>query len=238
MARPRKAKHVALGAALALAACSGAPSPKPSPTAVASAATPDPRRPLPLPLPEVVARVNGHEILMRQILPIAKSTLDKWKDDEREQHKPEALRSALERYVDRELLLQEAIERGISADTRKVEWAYDQIRQEHPDDREWTAFLLLQGLDPGSFKAELRAQHTVAALLADEARSYPVSEQEARAAYEANPMAYAPAGASAPPGFDAVRDRVEASVRQSQLQEVQKQLLARLRARARIERFL
>jgi hypothetical protein len=228
-----------LGALLGLAACTGAPAARQAAGGTgAPTATPDPARPLPSPVPEVVARVNGQPILIRQILPIAKATLDKWKGPEREQHKPEALRSALQRYIDRELLLQEAIERGIVADTRQVEWSYDQMRREHPDDREWQAFLLEQGLDPQSLKAELRAQHTVAALLAEESKSYPVPEQDARALYDSNPMAFAPEGAATPPGFDAVRPRIEATVRQSKIDEVQAGLLARLRAQARIELFL
>ena len=147
----------------------------------------------------MVARVNGQPVLIRQILPLAKSALAKYKEKiEREQHKPEALRGALEHYIDRELLLQEAIARGVRADTRQVDWAYDQMRREHRDDSDWEAFLLEQGLDPQSFKAELRAQHTVAALLADESRSYPVSEQELRDAYDANPMGFSPEGAKEP----------------------------------------
>jgi hypothetical protein len=224
---------------LLLAGCSGATAPQPAPTAVASAATPDARRPLPLPLPDVVARVNGQPILIRQILPLARSALARYKEkEERDQHKPEALRGALERYIDRELMLQEAIARGVRADTRKVDWAYDQMRHEHPEDKDWESFLLEQGLDPQSFKAELRAQHTVAALLADESRSYPISEQELRDAYDANPLGFSPEGAKEPQPFESVRDHVETALRQSKVEEVQTQLLARLRARAKIELFL
>src|SRR5207344_2846008 len=104
---------------LILAGCVAAPAPQPAPKSLAASATPDPARPLPLPLPEVVARINGQPILIRQILPIAKTALDKWQGPEREAHKPEALRQALSHYIDRELLLQEAIARGVKADTAK-----------------------------------------------------------------------------------------------------------------------
>jgi hypothetical protein len=223
---------------LLLGACTGGPSPQPAPSAAAASATPDPSRPLPLPLPEVVARVNGQPIRIQQILPIAKSALDKWKGDEREQHKPEALRAALQHYVDRELLLQEALSRGVRADTRQVDWSYDQLRREHKDDASWAAFLKQQGSDPQTFKAELRAQHTIAALLADESRSTAVAEQEVQAAYDADPMGFAAEGASEPPPLDSVRARIEASLRQSKLAEVQASLLERLRARAKIELYL
>jgi hypothetical protein len=224
---------------LLLGGCAGAPAPQPSPgTAAAAQATPDPSRPLPLPLPEVVARVNGRPVRIQQILPIAKSALDKWKGAEREQHKPEALRTALQHYVDRELLLQEALSRGIQADTRQVDWSYDQLRREHKDDANWAKFLLEQGSDPQSFKQELRAQHTIAALLADESQSAPVADDEVQAAYDANPMGFAAEGASEPPPLDAVRTRIEAGLRQSKLAEVQARLLERLHAQGKIELYL
>jgi hypothetical protein len=223
---------------LLLGGCAGTPSPQPSPSAAAALASPDPSRPLPLPLPDVVARVNGQPVRIQQILPIAKSALDKWKGAEREQHKPEALRGALQHYVDRELLLQEALSRGVQADTRQVDWNYDQLRREHKDDESWAQFLLEQGSDPQSFKAELRAQHTIAALLADESRSLPVSEAEVRAAYDGNPMAFAAEGATEPPPLDSARPRIEAALRKVKLEEVQAALLERLRAKAKIELYL
>jgi SurA-like protein len=223
---------------LILAGCIAAPAPQPAPTSLAASATPDPARPLPLPLPEVVARINGQPILIRQILPIAKTALDKWQGPEREEHKPEALRQALSHYIDRELLLQEAISRGVKADTAKVDWSYDQMRREHASQEAWESFLLRQGLDEQSFKAELRAQHTVAALLDDESQRSIVSEKDARSVYDSNPMAFAKDGASEPPSFESVRPNVDAALRQSKLEEIQKALLARLRARAKIEVFL
>jgi len=181
--------------ALSLAACSRSPG---GPAASASPAAPD--RPLPSPVPEIVARVNGQPIRIHQILPMAKAELDRVSVADRERRKPEVLRHALQRYVDRELLLQEALARGVTADARQVDWSYDQMRREHADEKAWEEFLAEQGLDPQSLRAELRSQHTVAALLEQEARDSPVP--------------------GTTPG------------------EVQDALLARLRARARIELLL
>ena len=181
--------------ALSLAACSRSPG---GPAASASPAAPD--RPLPSPVPEIVARVNGQPIRIHQILPMAKAELDRVSVADRERRKPEVLRHALQRYVDRELLLQEALARGVTADARQVDWAYDQMRREHADEKAWEEFLAEQGLDPQSLRAELRSQHTVAALLEQEARDSPVP--------------------GTTPGA------------------VQDALLARLRARARIELLL
>ena len=147
--------------ALSLAACSR---PGPSPSGAAS----DPARPLPSPVPEVVARVNGRPIRIQQILAMAKAELDRVPVAEREKRKPEVVRGALDRYIDRELLLQEALARGVQADKQEVDWTYDQMRSEHPDDASWTEFLKGQGMEPQGLRAELRAQLTVAALLEQE----------------------------------------------------------------------
>ena len=192
-----KARRSAALLALALAACSrpgAAPSASPSPPLAAEA---DPSRPLPSPVPEIVARVNGEPVRIQQILPLAKAELDLVSVAERDRRKPEVIRKALAQYVDRELLLQEALARGIQVDARAVDWAYDQMRREHLAEQAWNRFLARQGMDPRSLRTELRARQMVATLL----------EQEA-------------AGGQGGP------------------EEVKAALLARLRARARIELLL
>jgi hypothetical protein len=230
MAPPMRSAVAAL--ALGLAACSGAPSPSPSPASL------DPGRPLPSPVPEIVARVNGQPIRIGQILPLARSELTRIPEADRDQKKPEVVRRALQQYVDRELLLQEALARGVQADSREVDWAYDQARQGHADEKDWAKFLAQQGMDAQSFKAEMRAQHTVLALLEQEVRAYPVPEAEARAAFEARPEAFGREGQEAPPAFEAVRGQVEAAVRESHRLAIHDALLARLRGKARIEILL
>jgi hypothetical protein len=185
-----------------------------------------------------VARVNGTEIRIRQILPLAKAALDKVSVADRDKRKPEIVRQALDGYVTRELLLQEALARGIAADTRDVEQSYDQLRAEHPGEAEWAYFLSEQGSDPQTFKAELRIQHTVAALIAREVQGFPVPEREARAAFESNPQGFGPPGAAEPPTFESVRSEVEAEVRRHKAEEIQAALVARLRERARIDIYL
>jgi hypothetical protein len=119
-----------------------------------------------------------------------------------------------------------------------VEWAYDQMRREHPDEAAWSKHLADRALDPQSLRAELRIQQTVAVLLDQEVRSSAVPEAEARAVYEANPAAFAPEGSATPPPFEAVRREVEAAVRERKFAEVREALISRLRAKARIELHL
>jgi peptidyl-prolyl cis-trans isomerase C len=136
-------------------------------------------RPLPSPIPEVVARVNGQPVRIHQILPMAKAEFDALPAEEQQRQKPEVLRHALEKYVARELLLQEALARGVQADSGQVDWAYDQMRRDHPGEQEWADFLARQGMDPQSLRAELRARFTVEALLAQEAGLRPGEAQGA-----------------------------------------------------------
>jgi len=153
--------------------------------ATAPGPSPDPTRPLPSPLPKVVARVNGRPVYMRDIVPLAKPELDKAAD--REKARPATLRAAVERYVGRELLFQEALARGLRADDEVVELAYNQARLRYPDEKDWVDALLGQGFDPVSFRTELRIQAVLARLAEEEARKIsPVSEEEAEGHYDAH----------------------------------------------------
>jgi hypothetical protein len=187
-------------------------------------------------MPEVVARLNGEPIRFAQIVPLARREIDADDEGHEESGRNRAVRRALERYIDRELLFQEARSRGIRPDQRALDWAYDQARKEHPDDRAWESFLAESALDPRSFKTEMRIEHTVSALLDAEAGAFP-SDDEARKAYEASPGDFVPPG-QVPPPFDEVREEVKARLRRHQIDEVGRLLLNGLRARARIEIFL
>jgi hypothetical protein len=154
----------------AVVACTAHEADQPESTAEATASS-DPSRPLPSPFPEVVARINGQPIRFIQIVPLARRELASLPEENRAAGRPAAVRRALERYIDRELLFQEAQARGLTVDQRRVEWAYDQARQEFTDDSEWEAFLAEEGLDPGSLRTEIRIQQMVGALLEAEAAS-------------------------------------------------------------------
>ena len=91
-------------------------------------------------------------------------------------------------------------------------------------------------MDPQSFKAELRAQHTVAALVEQEVRAFPVPEA-ARAAFEADPEAFGPEGAKAPPSSRRCARGGGRGAR-GQRTAIHDALLARLRGKARIELLL
>jgi peptidyl-prolyl cis-trans isomerase C len=226
---------VALAGGLAASSCVAggggrAATPSPYPTDEASLS-----RPLPSPLPDVIAFVNGQAIRVGQVLPMAKPELDGRTEEEIEKRKPLALRRALLKYVDRELLVQEAIARGISADARRLEWAYDQSRREYPDEAKWREHLRDQGMTPELFRTELRQQQTVNALVDAELREIPVGDEEARAVYERDPRALGPPGPDGPPPFESVRDRAAAAVREGWRQATTDDLVAKLRAKARIE---
>jgi hypothetical protein len=168
-----------------LAACAFACSPAAKPSAKASpgaSTSADLSRPLPSPVPEIVARVNGEPIHLAQIVPVAQKELRRPSIGDSDQHRALALRRALRQYVERELLLQEALSRGVAADDRAVQWSYDQQRRDYADDVAWTNYLAGDGLDPQSFRAELRVQQTIATLVAQEAQARGLTPEEARTA--------------------------------------------------------
>ncbi len=134
------------------------------------------------PLPDVVARVNGRAVPLAAILPLARAKLRQLPGAIQEQRKQEVLRQVLQEYVERELLLQEALARDVTADAGAVDWAYSQLRQAHPDEAEWTKYLAGEGLSPQSLKAELRVRQTVATLVEREAASRGVAADAARKA--------------------------------------------------------
>jgi hypothetical protein len=164
--------------AVALLALPGCARPTEAP---GSKTSPDPARPLPSPLPEVVARVNGQPVYLTQVLPLAKVALDKVAPSQREAQAPAAVRQAVQDYVDRELLLQEALARGIRADTHQVDRAYDEMHASHPDEASWQEFLAEQGMDARTLRTEVRIRETVLALLRKE-----VAEEKARTGREAS----------------------------------------------------
>ena len=163
--------------AIALQACSrGAARPAPSPSST------DPSRPLPSPIPDVVARINGEPVHFLSIVPLAKPTLDQAQD--REKARPTVLRAALDRYIGRELLFQEALARGLRSDDATIEQAYNESRLRHPDEEEWEDTLKRQGFDRSTFRTELRVQATLGRLAEDEAKKVPpVSDEDAEAYY-------------------------------------------------------
>src|SRR6266571_362903 len=51
--------------------------------------------------------------------------------------------------------------RGLHADDRAVQYAYDRARVDHPDDKDWAGFLASIGSAPQAYKAEIRTQATI-----------------------------------------------------------------------------
>lgn len=184
----KKRSWVVLGGLAA--ACSGTGTPGASPGL--SSPTPEPGgpplidrvTPLPSPIPDIVARVNGQPIHLRQIVALAREGLDKSRDRERD--KPGAMRQAMHQYVVRELLLQEALARQITADPAALDQSYDDLRLRYRGDKAWADYLAAQGHTPQTFKEELRIRQTVQALLTQESLKVEVKEEEARAYLAAN----------------------------------------------------
>lgn len=188
----RTQRWIVLAALAAACTRTGSPPPSPAPGASGPPAAGGPPpidgvTPLPSPLPDVVARVNGQQVLLRNVRILARQAKQGGKVTE-----PFAYRQAMQQFIVRELLFQEALSRKVSADERRLEQAYDEARLPYKDEAAWAAFLAQQGMDPATFRTELRVRHTVQALFEQEAGrdQSPVSDQEALAFYQSNPAMF------------------------------------------------
>ena len=176
----------------AAAAASPAP-PAPAGSPVSDPGAPpeiDRVTPLPSPLPEIAARVDGQPIPLRTVRMLAEQSVPPGTPPPAPQ--PGTYRQALQQAIIRELLFQEALRRNIAADDAKVEQAYNEARVRFKDDKDWAAVLSAQGLDPQSFRAQLRVQHTIQTLLqqvGDQAHAQ-ATEQEAMAFYQSHPAVF------------------------------------------------
>ena len=151
----------------------------------------DGRAALPDPLPEVAARVNGQAIPTARVKMMAEEALrsGSFPPDQ----KALAYRKVLDQYIVRELLVQEALARGIKADPKVLQEAENAQRARFPNAEAFRAALASQGADEAMFQAELRAQVTVDALVAELRKETPpeaVSDAELQKFYEENPAQF------------------------------------------------
>jgi parvulin-like peptidyl-prolyl isomerase len=180
-----------VGAALTLAGCAGEQGEAPAPEAEAlgedGLPVIDEETPLPDPLPLVAARVDGEDVPTRNVALLAESRLKSGQI--RLTRRTYAYRQALQEIIARELLFRDATNRGIEADQRAIQSAYDAARSGHREDADWEQFLTGQGIDEESFRKELRIQQTINALVAQllQGRDFDVSDDDAREFYDANP---------------------------------------------------
>lgn len=172
--------------------------------------------------------MNGHELPTRTVAVYALGLMRRKQlgDDKR----PEAMRESLERLIDREILLQEALRRGLSADEGSINAAYDQARVNHRGETEWNAFLSDQGTNEIDYRNELRAQKTIETLVRDEMRrSGNVDDAEVLRHFEDHKDQY-------PTGFEPSKDMIKSRLlRERQARSIEA-LLASLRAKASIVR--
>jgi parvulin-like peptidyl-prolyl isomerase len=145
--------------------------------------------PLPDPLPAVAAQVNGQAIPTPFVSVLANQLL---KNDDDVEHRNYAYRRALQQLIDRELLVEEALARGLSADNERVQQIYNESRLHYKNEDAWAAYLANEGLTRDALRTQIRAQLTAQALVEQETSRVPadVSDAEAKAFYDANPSLF------------------------------------------------
>jgi peptidyl-prolyl cis-trans isomerase C len=193
---PKSCLAIVALSVLMLGCSRGSASPSPSPQtpgpapATVPAATPDPGRPLPEPLPDIVARVNGTPVPLKHVKMMAANMLRG--RTETAENRARAYRAAAEQLATRELLFQEALNRKLEADSAALDREYDRAHAQFREERVWVEFLSKQGLEPQSFKNELRIVGTVNVLLGqvtDQVKA-PLGSEEVKKYYEANPSLF------------------------------------------------
>jgi peptidyl-prolyl cis-trans isomerase C len=145
--------------------------------------------PLPDPLPAVAAQVNGQPIPTAFVSVLADEQL---KTGDGTKSRTYAYRKALQQLIDRELLVEEALARGLSADDDRVQQVYNESRLHYKDEDDWATYLANEGLTRDALRAQIRAQLTAQALIDRESSTVPsaVSDAEARAFYDTHPTLF------------------------------------------------
>jgi peptidyl-prolyl cis-trans isomerase C len=175
-----------------LGACSGGagspagrPSPSATPQGIVDVNSP---RPLPSPIPAIVARVNGEPVYAGGVYSLARSALAGAPDAGA--RRPRVYRQALNQLIVRELLFQESQRRKVVVRSEEIDAAYDAYRMKYRDETEWKKMLAEVGMDPDAFRADLRVQHHVDALVRSEGQkaAASVTESDVRSSYDSDPQ--------------------------------------------------
>lgn len=178
---------------MAPAACSRAPTSTssgiPSAEAKASPGAIDATTPLPDPLPDVAARVNGQAVPIGFVNLMADEML---KGRSRVKDRSWAYRTALQRLIERELLVEEALARGLSADDKRAQQIYNESRIHYKDEDDWATYLANEGVTRDALRAQIRAQLMAQALIDQEAglASSLVTDEDTRAFYDSHPSMF------------------------------------------------
>ena len=241
---------VVIGLSLALLSCSGGGGTPPAspPRAAAPAPTPEPGArplvdrvtPLPQPLPEIVAEVNGKPIFLRTIRVLV-NVFGNWGDGRVGAENPAAYRNAVQRGIERELLIQEADRRKIVADDAAMERHYNDVLMRYKGDKPWAEALDSVAMDPEAYRNYLRVTYTIHALRKQmEAEApYQVTDQEAQAIYDANPRNFmSDPQPSRHLAFGEAKERVKKQIASKKRGMRDYSFLKSLRARAKIETYL
>jgi parvulin-like peptidyl-prolyl isomerase len=145
----------------------------------------DGETPLPDPLPKVAATVNGQPVPIHSVKILAEQALRSGSVPA--DRRAFAYRKSLNQFIVRELLFQEAIAEGLSADEKKLDETEVAQRSQFKDDAAWKKALASQGMDEQTFKTELRLQHTVNALVSKVWATVPpdsITEEEVKRSYD------------------------------------------------------
>ena len=149
-----------------------------------------PARPEPKPLPDVVARVNGRDVLKEELidqLRIMRSEAMRVSGQDLVQD-PQFLAAALSSLIDEILLVEDSLQRGAGATPAEIDQAIAKMRAGFADDAAFEQALARQGGDREALRRQLRESISVDKVISTEIAPAlrQVTDAEKRGFYDSN----------------------------------------------------
>lgn len=240
------------GSVFVVTACGGASEPEAvpetqqeEPTADASGA---PEAPVPdlEGLPDVVAEVNGTEILSEEFITVYEGQFQQSAMQSQmsgqEVDQDQLKNQTVEGMIGNELLIQEADNRGIEPSSEAIDEALNQLVESNQLEsaEEFMAALAEQGMDEAEVNAQLETQVQVDQLITEEAGDTKPTEEELNTAYEQaktqqEQMGEAGGQATEIPSFEEARPGLEQQLSEQEEAAAAQALVDDLREQADVE---
>ncbi|NEE01710.1 peptidylprolyl isomerase [Phytoactinopolyspora halotolerans] len=193
-------------------------------------------------IPDVVAVVNGEEILKEDFVPAYESQFQQFamqaqatgEDVDEEQLKQQTA----DNMVSNELLLQEADNRNVDASQEEIDQTLNDLATQNGLESadEFIAALEEQGMAEDEVMAQLENQVKLDELIADEAGDTEPTEKELRELYEQAEAQQGQAGEEAPemPPFEEVKPQLEEQAKAEKESAAAEELVGKLREDAEV----
>jgi peptidyl-prolyl cis-trans isomerase C len=150
------------------------------------AASQQPPAPLPDKLPDVVARVNGDDISRTDFERAVSNLEDRAGGPVPAEQKPKVFRDVLDQMIAFKLLIQESKAQNVSITDTELDQSIAKIRQQFPNEQEFTSALGQRRMTLDDLKKETRDQMTVDKMVRGTLSDVTVTDAEISSFYQGN----------------------------------------------------